>query len=179
VRCGEGWVWAGKFWVIVAAIVRHDLEPFVLGCSQSSGMDQGPFFRAANRKTTAIHGYRWSSVAVQVRGQTGRHAGGGRSPASICCQLACLPRPSESRRGRKTPACPRAYRPTAGTSGVSGDARTRPAHDLETAETRPRRKTPEFSMMSPALFPPVGFGSGHRACSAGRSAELIPWAYER
>jgi len=46
----------------------------------------------------------------------------------------------------KTPACPRAYRPTAGRRGVSGDARTRPRHDLETAETRPRGKTAELSI---------------------------------
>ena len=72
------------------------------------------------------------------RARTGRHAGAGGSLARAGPQLACLPRPGDSRTGRKTPACPRAYRPTAGTRGVSGDARTRPGQGPETAETRPQ-----------------------------------------
>jgi len=50
----------------------------------------------------------WSSAAAHVRGPTGQHAGAGRSPAPTCRQLTCLPRPGDSRRGRKSPACPRA-----------------------------------------------------------------------
>src|ERR1017187_1303778 len=44
---------------------------------------------------------------------------------------------------------PRAYRPTTGRRGVSGDARTRPWSDPETAETRPQSKAAELSVVSP------------------------------
>jgi hypothetical protein len=50
------------------------------------------------------------------------------------------PSPRDSQRESKTPACPPAYRPTAGRRGVSGDPRARPGQDPETADMRPQRE---------------------------------------
>ena len=110
VNLREGWrghLWQGRF----ASFVLD--EPYLLTAARYIELNP---VRGASQRTTRL------PVEQRRRPHAwqGRRSGARRSPGEIGPQLACSPRQSDSKRGHKTLAVPRADRPAAGRRGVSG-----------------------------------------------------------